>query len=163
MLICTFFLSNTFALWFKLNNAERNLMIAPIKSARGKSSSSGSSMPLFELRYYECVPGKLNDLLRRFQHYAIPIRSEYGIRSMGFWTTVIGENDQSLYYMLIWKSFAEREIKNGRSLRRTCDGSRLERKRKRTAFWSCELKNSTLRAADIKAVKGFAFNCEVDS
>jgi len=130
-------------------------MTAPIKSARAKFSSSGSSTQLFELRYYECFPGKLNDLLRRFERYAIPIWSECGIRPMGFWTTVIGDNDQSLYYMLVWKSFAEREIKWRRF---TTDPRwlKIKKKTEKDGPLVARVKNSILRAADINAVKGLA-------
>jgi hypothetical protein len=35
----------------------------------------------------------------------------FGIRPAGFWTTVIGESSQELFYMLEWESLAERETK----------------------------------------------------
>jgi len=66
---------------------------------------------IYELRYYECVPGKLPMVLKRFEDHALPIWNELGIRSLGFWTTAIGENDQSLHYMLAWESLADREAK----------------------------------------------------
>jgi hypothetical protein len=66
---------------------------------------------IYELRYYECVPGKLPQVLKRFEDHALPIWNELGIRSLGFWTTAIGENDQSLHYMLAWEDLAEREAK----------------------------------------------------
>lgn len=66
---------------------------------------------IYELRCYECVPGKLPSLLRRFEDDALPIWAEIGIKATGFWTTVIGDNDQSLHYMLAWENLAERESK----------------------------------------------------
>ena len=38
---------------------------------------------------------------------------KYGIRQAGFWTTLIGESNQDLTYMLAWESMAEREKKFG--------------------------------------------------
>ena len=35
----------------------------------------------------------------------------HGIRQAGFWTTLIGESNQELTYMLAWDSLAEREQK----------------------------------------------------
>jgi hypothetical protein len=33
----------------------------------------------------------------------------YGIKQIGFWTTVIGQDNHALTYMLQWSSMAERE------------------------------------------------------
>jgi hypothetical protein len=66
---------------------------------------------LYELRIYECVPGKLPDLNKRFSTITLKLWEKHGIKPAGFWTTVIGESSQSLYYMLAWESLAEREKK----------------------------------------------------
>ena len=34
---------------------------------------------------------------------------KHNIRQVAFWTTVIGEDNQLLYYVLEWKDLAERE------------------------------------------------------
>ena len=62
---------------------------------------------LYELRIYECVPGKLPDLNKRFSTITLKIWERHGIRQAGFWTTVIGESNQTLYYMLQWESLAD--------------------------------------------------------
>ena len=36
---------------------------------------------------------------------------KHGIRQAGFWTTLIGESNQELTYLLAWESLAEREKK----------------------------------------------------
>ena len=46
---------------------------------------------LYELRIYECVPGKLPDLNKRFSTITLKIWEKHGIKQAGFWTTVIGE------------------------------------------------------------------------
>jgi hypothetical protein len=66
---------------------------------------------LYELRIYECVPGRLPDLNKRFSTITLKIWERHGIRQAGFWTTVIGESNQTLYYMLAWDSLADREKK----------------------------------------------------
>ena len=66
---------------------------------------------LYELRIYECVPGRLPDLLKRFDTITLKLWEKHGIRQAGFWTTVIGESSQTLYYFVTWESLAEREKK----------------------------------------------------
>jgi NIPSNAP len=68
---------------------------------------------IYELRVYECVPGRLPDLLKRFDTMTLKIWEKHGIRQAGFWTTLIGESNQTLHYLLAWESLAEREKKWG--------------------------------------------------
>lgn len=64
---------------------------------------------IYELRVYEAVPGRLPDVLARFKNHTVPIWASMGIEPVGFWTTQIGSSNNSLYYMLRWKSLAARE------------------------------------------------------
>ncbi|MGI9525002.1 MAG: NIPSNAP family protein [Hyphomicrobiaceae bacterium] len=66
---------------------------------------------LYELRVYDCAPGRLPALLNRFENTTLKIWERFGIRQAGFWTTVIGESNQQLVYLLQWDSLAEREVK----------------------------------------------------
>jgi hypothetical protein len=66
---------------------------------------------IHELRIYRCVPGRLPALLNRFQTITLKIWERYGIRQAGFWTTVIGESNLDLHYLLEWESLAERDAK----------------------------------------------------
>ena len=66
---------------------------------------------LYELRIYECVPGRLPDLLKRFDTITLKLWEKHGIKQAGFWTTVIGELNQTLYYFVVWELLAEREKK----------------------------------------------------
>jgi hypothetical protein len=66
---------------------------------------------IYELRIYRCVPNRLPALLKRFETYTLRIWEKHGIRQAGFWTTVIGESNQELTYLLAWESLAERERK----------------------------------------------------
>lgn len=64
---------------------------------------------IYELRVYRCVPGRLPDLNKRFEMVTLKLWEKHGIRPVGFWTTVIGESNQDLTYLLEWKDLAERE------------------------------------------------------
>jgi len=64
---------------------------------------------IYELRIYRATPGRLPALLSRFQNHTLRIWEKHGIRQAGFWTTLVGESNQELTYMLAWESLAERE------------------------------------------------------
>lgn len=66
---------------------------------------------IHELRVYRCLPGRLPALLNRFQTITLGIWERHGIRQAGFWTTIIGESNQELTYLLAWESLAERDAK----------------------------------------------------
>jgi hypothetical protein len=66
---------------------------------------------IHELRIYHCMPGRLPALLNRFETATLKIWERHGIRQAGFWTVLIGESNQDLYYLLEWESLAERERK----------------------------------------------------
>jgi hypothetical protein len=66
---------------------------------------------IYELRVYECVPGRLPALLKRFDTITLKLWEKHGIKQAGFWTTLIGESNQTLYYLLQWESLADREKK----------------------------------------------------
>ena len=68
---------------------------------------------IHELRIYDCVPGRLPALLKRFDTITLKLWEKHGIRQAGFWTAEIGESNQRLYYMLEWETLAERETKWG--------------------------------------------------
>ncbi len=64
---------------------------------------------IYELRIYHSMPGRLPALLARFQNHTLRIWEKHGIRQAGFWTTLIGESNQRLTYLLAWDSMVERE------------------------------------------------------
>ncbi len=66
---------------------------------------------IHELRVYHCVPGRLPALLSRFENVTLALWERHGIRQAGFWTVLVGESNQVLYYLLAWESLAERERK----------------------------------------------------
>lgn len=66
---------------------------------------------IHELRIYTCLPGRLPALQQRFETATLAIWEQLGIRSLGFWTTMIGSSSNDLTYLLEWRSLAEREQK----------------------------------------------------
>lgn len=66
---------------------------------------------IYELRVYHCVPGRLPDLLKRFDTITLKIWQRFGIEQAGFWTTLAGESNQTLTYLLKFDSLADREKK----------------------------------------------------
>ncbi|MBX9451525.1 MAG: NIPSNAP family protein [Mesorhizobium sp.] len=64
---------------------------------------------IYELRVYQCVSGRLPALLERFEKDTLRIFARLGIRHVGFWTTMVGESNQQVTYMLAWESLAEKE------------------------------------------------------
>ena len=66
---------------------------------------------IYELRVYKCVPGRLSALNNRFANITLKLWEKHGIKQAGFWTTLVGESNQELYYLLAWDSLADREKK----------------------------------------------------
>jgi len=66
---------------------------------------------IYELRVYDCLPGRLPALLERFDDHTLAIWEKHGIRQAGFFTTIVGESNQRLTYFIAWESLAEREAK----------------------------------------------------
>ncbi|SHI24141.1 NIPSNAP family protein [Pollutimonas bauzanensis] len=64
---------------------------------------------IYELRIYHCAQGRLPALHRRFQDATLGLWDKHGIQAVGFWTTMVGPSNQTLTFMLQWRSLAERE------------------------------------------------------
>ncbi len=69
---------------------------------------------IYELRVYHAMPGRMPELLKRFDTITLKIWERMGIRQAGFWTVLVGESNQNLYYLLAWDSLADREEKWGK-------------------------------------------------
>ena len=46
---------------------------------------------IYELRVYYCVPGRLPNLLKRFDTITLKLWEKHGIKQAGFWTVLVGE------------------------------------------------------------------------
>jgi NIPSNAP len=70
--------------------------------------AAGRAPYLFELREYETTPGRLSSLVKRFGDFTINKFQKIGYRQVGYWTPVMGGNNQTLIYILAWESYEER-------------------------------------------------------
>ena len=68
---------------------------------------------IYETRVYRCLPGRLPALLKRFETITLKLWEKHGIRQAGFFTTLVGESNQELTYILAWESLADRDKKWG--------------------------------------------------
>ena len=68
---------------------------------------------IYELRVYRTIPGRLPNLLARFNDHTLRIWAKHGIRQAGFWTTLVGESANDLTYLIAWESMAQRQQKWG--------------------------------------------------
>src|ERR1700756_3243823 len=66
---------------------------------------------IYEMRVYRCLPGRLPALLKRFETITLKLWEQHGIKPAGFFTTLIGESNQELTYLLAWESLADRDKK----------------------------------------------------
>ncbi len=46
---------------------------------------------IYEMRSYRAMPGRLPDLIKRFDTITLKLFDKHGIKQAGFWTTEVGE------------------------------------------------------------------------
>lgn len=63
---------------------------------------------IYEIRIYEAMPGKLPALNDRFSNITLGYFEKHGIKSIGYWTDVIGISGR-LTYMLAFEDLTHRE------------------------------------------------------
>jgi len=52
---------------------------------------------IYELRIYHVMPGRMEDLNRRFREHTMKLFAKHGVKVVGFWQTVIGDSDELIY------------------------------------------------------------------
>src|SRR5580704_11377595 len=77
------------------------------------SASLKTGGRLLELRTYYAMPGKLEDIHKRFRDHTLQIFATHGMTVVGFWGPVYKKDgsDTKLVYMLSFKDRAERDAK----------------------------------------------------
>jgi hypothetical protein len=77
------------------------------------SPSLKTSGRLLELRTYYAMPGKLEDIHKRFREHTLQIFAKHGMTVVGFWGPVYKKDgsEDRLVYMLSFKDRAERDAK----------------------------------------------------
>ena len=63
---------------------------------------------IYEIRIYDAMPGKLPALNDRFANITLGYFEKHGIKSIGYWTDVIGISGR-LTYMLAFDDLAHRD------------------------------------------------------
>jgi hypothetical protein len=96
--------------------APEQLAADPHDAYVGVRSQSPLSKPespamIYELRVYTATPGRLPEIIKRFETITLTIWEKHGIRQAGFWTTLVGPSSHDLTYLLAWESLADRETK----------------------------------------------------
>jgi len=68
---------------------------------------------LMELRTYHAMPGKLEDIHKRFRDHTMRIFAKHGMTVVGFWGPVYKKDgsESTLTYMLSFANRAERDAK----------------------------------------------------
>ena len=61
----------------------------------------------YEYRRYEVTPGRMEDLLDRFERTTLGVWDDIGIRPVGFWQSDIGRSSH-LHYLLTWDRLDDR-------------------------------------------------------
>ncbi len=65
---------------------------------------------IYEWRVYDTLPGRLPQLHKRFAEHTLRLFEKHGIKSIGYWEEVVGQNNR-LVYLLAFESLADRERK----------------------------------------------------
>ena len=63
---------------------------------------------IYEMRRYECYPGKLPDLQELMDKAALPTFKKHDMKFIGGWTSISGEPDGTLIYLLAFDSLDDR-------------------------------------------------------
>ena len=84
---------------------------APPEAAPSPSLKSDSR--LFEMRTYFTMPGKLEDLHKRFRDHTLRIFAKHGMTVVGFWGPVYKKDgaENRLVYLMSFKNREERDAK----------------------------------------------------
>ena len=93
----------------------------------GKFNESRAQAPahVYELRSYYALPGKLEDIKKRFRDHTIKIFNGHNMKSVGYWEPQDNTKDQVLIYML--EHASKEEATDRKSTRLNSSHPRLSR------------------------------------
>lgn len=63
---------------------------------------------IYEMRRYECYPGKLPALQEMMDKLALPTFKKYGMQMVGAWSVISGDQEGTLIYLLAFDSLDDR-------------------------------------------------------
>ncbi len=64
---------------------------------------------LYELRVYECLPGRLPNINARFANHTMKLFEKHGIKNIGYWTSEVGDYSDRLIYIVAFENLEQRE------------------------------------------------------
>jgi len=64
---------------------------------------------IYELRRYECMPGKIGNLHELMETLAIPVFERLGMKVVGCWTPAVGDDENTLVYLLAYEDMGARQ------------------------------------------------------
>ncbi|MEO1018813.1 MAG: NIPSNAP family protein [Pseudomonadota bacterium] len=74
----------------------------------GYSPAPKTTDPVVEIRIYDTLPGKMQALNDRFANHTLGLFERHGIRSIGYWTEVVGTGNR-LFYMVGYPDVGARQ------------------------------------------------------
>jgi len=63
---------------------------------------------IYEYRVYEAMPGKMPQLHARFRDHTLRLFERHGIKSIGYWTSMIGDYSNRLIYIVAYENLEQR-------------------------------------------------------
>ena len=64
---------------------------------------------IYEMRSYRAMPGRMPDLLKRFDTITLKLFEKHGMTNVGYWVNAIGGRSDELWYILGYENLAARE------------------------------------------------------
>ena len=90
---------------------------------------------IYEMRSYRAMPGRLPDLLKRFDTITLKLFEKHGIQQAGFWVTEVGEFEPQPDLSVRLRVDGRPREEMGRVLERSRVASRSAPRPRRTARW----------------------------
>ncbi|MDP6413188.1 MAG: NIPSNAP family protein [Arenicellales bacterium] len=64
---------------------------------------------IYEMRRYDCFPGKIGNLNKLMEELAVPIFERLGMTFVGAWSPVVGDDENTLIYLLAYEDMGARQ------------------------------------------------------
>jgi NIPSNAP len=64
---------------------------------------------IYEMRRYDCMPGKMANLHELMETLAIPVFKRLGMTVVGCWNPEVGDDENALIYLLAYEDMGARQ------------------------------------------------------
>lgn len=88
LLSAIYYITSTIARWTNVHHAERHAFVKLTSSLNQEKQSKAihnQVKMIYELRIYTTIPGRMPNLLARFENHTLKIWERHGIKQLGFW------------------------------------------------------------------------------